>query len=90
MQTQRLGYTVDQVRIGNLDGDDVAQVETDEVDAVEGGVDAGVAQLDEDEEDDSDEEEEGGEEGEDAAGAGRAFELRFAGLGVGVVDEGVV
>lgn len=56
-------YGVDENGVGDGNGDDVGEVEVDEVDATENWVDAGVAELDEDEESEGDEEEEGGEEG---------------------------
>nr|POF16534.1 hypothetical protein CFP56_24052 [Quercus suber] len=75
VQTKGLGETVDEHAIGEGGGDDVGEVEADEVDVVANRGDAGVADLDEDDEDDGDEEEEGGEQSPDEASAGGAFDL---------------
>lgn len=88
VQTEGLGDTVDEDRVRDGDGDNVGEVEEDEVDLAAGPAAAGVAYLDEDEEDDGDEEEEGGDEGPDEAGAGCSFDLGFGGLEV--IGEGAV
>lgn len=85
VQTERLRDGVDEARVRNADGDDVGEVEVDEVDFVEDLVLLRVANLHEDEEGDGDEQQEGGYQGPVPACASGAFDLSFGGLKV-VVD----
>lgn len=70
VQAQATGDRVQQARVGDGDGDDLADVELEEVDVVEDGVDVRVAEGDEDEEREGDEVEGHGHEGRVAAGWG--------------------
>lgn len=96
MQPQRLRDGIDQCGVRHRERNDVGDVDFEEIDFVEGRVDAGVADFDEDEEDDGDEQPEGGDERPDEAGAGGAFDdghVEDAVVGVVLVmlvGEGVV
>lgn len=60
MQAQTTGDRVQEVGVGDRDGDDVGDIELEEVYVVEDTIDVGVADRDEDEEGDGDEVEHGG------------------------------
>lgn len=68
METQAAGHRVQQLGVVDGDGDDVGDIELEEVDLVQGAVDVGVADEDEDEEWQGDEVEDGGDDGGVAPG----------------------
>lgn len=91
MQTQRLRDAVDQHRIWDGNGDDVRNIDLDEVDSIVDVSHADIADVDENQEDHGDEQTEGGEERPDEAGSRRALKLGFAEIGASgmSVCEGV-